>query len=304
MRDAGATAVEEMGYTLANGLAYVDELVRRGGDANEFGRRLSFFFYVHMDLFEEIAKFRAARRLWAKLLVERYGVTDPKAQQFRFGVVCGGSSLTASQPLNNVVRVAIENLAAVFGGAQSIFTCAYDEAFQIPTEQSAELALRTQQIIAHESGVAGSVDPLGGSYLIEELTDRMEEEIRAVIDELDDYGGVVPAIEDGYLQARIARRAKERKELVDSGERVVVGVNRYTDDRPAEIGEMFTLDPESSTRTREKLERLRAERDQKAVDQSLAALSRAAAVDDENLMPYLVECCHAEATVGEMVARC
>ncbi|MCP5029780.1 MAG: methylmalonyl-CoA mutase, partial [Actinomycetia bacterium] len=212
--------------------------------ANAFGRRLSFFFYVHMDLFEEVAKFRAARRLWAKLMAERHGVTDPKAQQFRFGVVCGGSSLTASQPLNNVIRVSIENLAAVFGGAQSIFTCAYDEAFQIPTEQSSELALRTQQIIAHESGVAGSVDPLGGSYLVEELTDRMEEGIQAVIDELDDYGGVVSAIEDGYLQARIARRAKERKEMVDSGDRVVVGVNRYSDDRPPEIGEMFTLDPE------------------------------------------------------------
>ncbi|MCP3935524.1 MAG: methylmalonyl-CoA mutase [Actinomycetia bacterium] len=302
VRDAGATAVEEMGYTLANGLAYVDELTRRGGDANTFGRRLSFFFYVHMDLFEEVAKFRAARKLWAKLMAERYGVTDPKAQQFRFGVVCGGSSLTASQPLNNIVRVAVENLAAVFGGAQSIFTCAYDEAFQIPTEQSAEVALRTQQIIAHESGVAGSVDPLGGSYLVEELTDRMEEGIQEVIIELDDYGGVVAAIEDGYLQARIARRAKERKEMIDSGDRVVVGVNRYADDRPAEIGEMFALDPESSTRTLDKLERLRIERDQSRVDGTLAALAAAAATDHENLMPLLVDCCHAEATVGEMVA--
>ena len=302
VRDAGATAVEEMGYTLANGLAYVDELLRRGGDANAFGRRLSFFFYVHMDLFEEVAKFRAARRLWAKLMVERYGVTDEKAQQFRFGVVCGGSSLTASQPLNNVVRVAIENMAAVFGGAQSIFTCAYDEAFQIPTEQSAELALRTQQIVAHESGVAGSVDPLGGSYLVEELTDRMEEEIQAVINELDEYGGVVAAIEDGYLQARIARRARERKELVDSGERVVVGVNRYSDDMPTQIGETFALDPESSSRTLSKLEQLRAERDQPRADNALEALGVAAATDDENLMPLLVDCCHAEATVGEMVA--
>ncbi|MCP4222738.1 MAG: methylmalonyl-CoA mutase [Actinomycetia bacterium] len=301
VRDAGATAVEEMGYTLANGLAYVDELTRRGGDANAFGRRLSFFFYVHMDLFEEVAKFRAARRLWAKLMAERHGVTDPKAQQFRFGVVCGGSSLTASQPLNNVIRVSIENLAAVFGGAQSIFTCAYDEAFQIPTEQSSELALRTQQIIAHESGVAGSVDPLGGSYLVEELTDRMEEGIQAVIDELDDYGGVVSAIEDGYLPARIARRAKERKEMVDSGDRVVVGVNRYSDDRPPEIGEMFTLDPESSSRIIAKLERLRAERDQSRVDETLTALAAGAATDDRNLMPLLVDCCHAEATVGEMV---
>ena len=302
VRDAGATAVEEMGYTLANGLAYVEELTRRGGDANEFGRRLSFFFYVHMDLFEEVAKFRAARRLWAKLMAERFGVTDPKAQQFRFGVVCGGSSLTASQPLNNVVRVSVETLAAVFGGAQSIFTCAYDEAFQIPTEQSAELALRTQQIIAHESGVAGSVDPLGGSYLVEELTDKMEQAIAAVIDELDAYGGVMPAIEDGYLQARIARRAKERKESVDSGERVVVGVNRYSDDRPSGIGETFTLDPGSSSRSLDKLTALRAERNQARTDETLRALSAAAVSDDQNLMPLLVDCCHAEATVGEMVA--
>ncbi len=307
VRDAGATAVEEVGYTLANGLAYVEELQRRGGDPNHFGRRLSFFFYVHMDLFEEVAKFRAGRRLWAKLMAERCGVTDPKAQQFRFGVVCGGSSLTASQPLNNVVRVTVENLAAVLGGAQSIFTCAYDEAFQIPTTESAELALRTQQIIAEESGVAASVDPLGGSYLVEQLTDAMEAEIMAVISELDDYGGVVGAIEDGYLQAKIARRAKERKEQVDSGERPVVGVNMYADDRRPEIGETFSVDPESSARTIEKLEHLRAERDQARVDDALGALAEVAAVDDPsdsdaNLMPQLVECCHAEATVGEMVA--
>ncbi|MDH4280439.1 MAG: methylmalonyl-CoA mutase family protein, partial [Acidimicrobiia bacterium] len=302
VRDAGATAVEEMGYTLANGLAYVEELQRRGGDPNHFGRRLSFFFYVHMDLFEEVAKFRAGRRLWAKLMAERCGVTDPKAQQFRFGVVCGGSSLTASQPLNNVVRVTVENLAAVLGGAQSIFTCAYDEAFQIPTTESAELALRTQQIIAEESGVAASVDPLGGSYLVEQLTDAMEAEILAVITELDEYGGVVPAIEDGYLQAKIARRARERKEQIDSGERPIVGVNIYDDDRRPDIGETFTLDPESSCRTIEKLERLRAERDQARVGEALAGLAELAAVDDVNLMPRIIECCHAEATVGEMVA--
>jgi methylmalonyl-CoA mutase, N-terminal domain len=185
VRDAGCTAVEEMAYTLANGLAYVDELIRRGGDVAKFARRLSFFFYVHMDLFEEACKFRAGRRLWAKLLRSRYGVTDEKALHFRFGVVCGGSSLVAAQPYNNIVRVAIENLAAVLGGAQSIFTCAYDEAFQIPTEFSAELALRTQQIVQHESGVAATVDPLGGSYYVEWLTDRMEEGMRGVMDEID-----------------------------------------------------------------------------------------------------------------------
>jgi methylmalonyl-CoA mutase N-terminal domain/subunit len=302
VRDAGATAVEEMGFTIANGLAYVDELIARGGDPDEFGRRLSFFFYVHMDLFEEVAKFRAGRRLWARLMRERYGVTDERAQQFRFGVVCGGSSLTAQQPLNNVVRVTVENLAAVLGGAQSIFTCAYDEAFQIPTEASAELALRTQQVIAHESGVANSVDPLGGSYLVEELTDRTEAGIEAVIAELDAVGGVIPAVESGWLQARIARRARERKEDVDAGRRIVVGVNAYRSDDPPAVGEMFTHDPDSARRVVEELTRLREERDAGAVERSLQRLRVAAGDDTTNLMPLLVECCHAEATVGEMVS--
>lgn len=301
VRDAGSTAVEEMGFTLANGLAYVDEIIARGGDPNHFGRRLSFFFYVHMDLFEEICKFRASRRLWATLLRDRYGVTDERALQFRFGVVCGGSSLTAQQPLNNVARVTLETLAAVLGGAQSIFTCAYDEAFQIPTEQSAELALRTQQIIAYESGVANSVDPLGGSYLVEELTDRMEGEIAAIIEELRAYGGVIRAIEDGYLQARIARRAKERKEATDSGKRIVVGVNRYQSEVEAKVGETFRADPAIAERVMAKLQALRDQRDNARVEKTLRALDTAAGDDSANLLPYLIDCCHAEATVGEMV---
>ena len=216
VRDAGATAVEEMAYTLANGLAYVDELIARGGDVEKFAKRLSFFFYVHMDFFEEVCKFRAARRLWARLLRERYGVSDAKALHFRFGVVCGGSSLTAAQPYNNVIRVAVETMAAVMGGAQSIFTAAFDEALQMPTEFSAELALRTQQIIAYESGIANTVDPLGGSHLVEFLTDQMEREMERVMGEIDAYGGVVRAIEEGWLQARIAERALERKRDIDS----------------------------------------------------------------------------------------
>ena len=207
MRDAGATAAEEMAYTLANGLAYVDELRSRGGDVEKFAKRLSFFFYVHMDFFDEIAKFRAGRRLWARFMKERYGVKDPKAQHFRFGVVCGGSSLVAPQPYNNVVRVAIETMAAVFGGAQSIFTCAFDEAFQIPTEFSAELAVRTQQIIAYESGIGRTVDPLGGSYFVEQHTDRMEEMITKVMSEIDAYGGVDPG-DRGRLDAAAAGRAR------------------------------------------------------------------------------------------------
>ena len=303
VRDAGSTAVEELGYTLANGLAYVEELTRRGGDATKFARRLSFFFYVHMDFFEEVCKFRAARRLWARLLEERFGVTDPKAQRFRFGVVCGGSSLTAAQPYNNIVRVGVETMAATLGGAQSVFTCAYDEAFQIPTEFSAEIALRTQQIVAYESGISKTVDPLGGSYYVEWLTDRMEEETRKVIQEIDDYGGVEKAIEDGYLQSRIAERAHERKQKVDRGETVIVGQNYFRrEDQTDDFGEVFKVDPDASRKVQEKYQRLISERDQAGVEQSLQALAGAAARDDENLMPYLIDCCHAYATVGEMVA--
>jgi methylmalonyl-CoA mutase N-terminal domain/subunit len=302
VRDAGATAVEEMAYTLANGLAYVDELLRRGGDISKFAQRLSFFFYVHNDFFEEVCKFRAGRRLWAKLLRERYGVEDPNALRFRFGVVCGGSSLTAAQPYNNVVRVGTETMAAVLGGAQSIFTCAFDEAFQIPTEHSAEIALRTQQIVAYETGIARTVDPLGGSYYVEWLTDQMEERIRAVMAEIDEYGGVIPAIESGYLQARIAERGHSRKRAIDSGETVVVGQNFFRhDDQAGQVGEVFRLDPAASAKVIEKYEAVLARRDRDAVDRSLRDLTAAAAGDTENVMPHLVRCCLAYATVGEMV---
>jgi len=302
VRDAGATAVEELGYTLANGLAYVDELIRRGGDATRFARRLSFFFYVHMDFFEEICKFRAARRLWPRLLEERFGITDPKAQLFRFGVVCGGSSLVAAQPYNNIVRVGIETMAATLGGAQSVFTCAYDEAFQIPTEFSAEIALRTQQIVAYESGLSKTVDPLGGSYYVEWLTDRMEQETRAVIESIDAYGGVEKAIEDGYLQSRIAQRAHERKQKVDRGETVIVGQNAFRrEDQSDDFGEVFKVDPDAARKVQEKYQRIKEQRDGAAVERSLQALAVVAARDDENIMPYLIDCCHAYATVGEMV---
>ncbi len=304
VRDAGATAVEEMAYTLANGLAYVDELRARGGDVEKFAKRLSFFFYVHMDFFEEVCKFRAGRRLWARLMKERYGVADPKAQHFRFGVVCGGSSLVAPQPHNNIVRVAVETMAAVMGGAQSIFTCAFDEAFQIPTEFSAEIAVRTQQMIAYESGIARTVDPLGGSYFVEQHTDRMEAAIEDVMREIDAYGGVIKAIEDGWLQMRLAERAMERKVRTDTGETVVVGQNHFRrDDARGEVGETFRLDPGVASRVLEKYERLMQTRNAAEVERSLERLGEAARDDRENLMPYLVECCHAYATVGEMVER-
>jgi len=304
VRDAGCTAVEEMAYTLANGFAYVDELLRRGGDATKFAKRLSFFFYVHMDLFEEVAKFRSGRRIWAKLLKERYGVTDDKALHFRFGVVCGGSSLTASQPYNNIVRVGIETMAAVMGGAQSIFTCAYDEAFQIPTEFSAEIALRTQQIVAYESGISKTVDPLGGSFYVEHLTNRMEEEILKVMGEIDTYGGVESAIEDGWLQMRLAERARERRKKVDSLETVIVGQNAFRrDNQTDDYGEIFRLDPTAAAKVTEKFNAIRSTRNNMAAQASLDRLAAAAANDRENLMPQLIDCCHAYATVGEMVAR-
>ncbi len=303
VRDAGATAAEEMAYTLANGLAYVDELRARGGDVEKFAKRLSFFFYVHMDFFDEIAKFRAGRRLWARLMKERYGAKDPKAQHFRFGVVCGGSSLVAPQPYNNVARVAVETMAAVLGGAQSIFTCAFDEAFQIPTEFSAELAVRTQQIIAYESGIGRTVDPLGGSYFLEQHTDRMEAQIVQVMNEIEAYGGVIPAIEDGWIQMRLAERGLQRKLDTDSGQTVIVGQNHFRKEgEEIRVGEVFTLDPTVAQRALEKFQRVLDTRQQSAVDASVARLTAAAARDSENVMPYLVECCHAYATVGEMVA--
>ena len=262
MRDAGVNETEELGFTLANGLAYVDELVRRGADPNKFARRLSFFFYVHMGFFEEIAKFRAGRRLWARLLRERYGITDPKALMFRFGVVCGGSSLSASQPYNNIARVALENMSAVFGGAQSVFTCAYDEAFQIPTEFSAETALRTQQIVAYETGITKSVDPLGGSYYVEWLTDRMEEQAEHIIKELEEYGGVEKAIEEGFIQSRIAESAHQRKVRKDRGEDVVVGENYYRSENEAnDFGEIFQLDSQATDKIISRLNAIRDQRD-------------------------------------------
>ena len=303
VRDAGSTAAEEMAYTLANGLAYVDELCARGGDVEKFAKRLSFFFYVHMDFFEEIAKFRAGRRLWARFMKERYGVQDPKAQQFRFGVVCGGSSLVAQQPYNNVIRVAVETMAAAFGGAQSIFTCALDEAFQLPTDFSAELALRTQQVIAHESGIARSVDPLGGSYLLEQQTDLMEQKIVEIMEEVDSYGGVIKAIEEGWMQARLAQSALQRKLDTDSGETVIVGHNYFKkENEDMKAGDVFTLDPTVAKRATEKFETLLDTRNQVEVDKTLAKLAKAAADDSENVMPYLIDCCHAYVSVGEMVA--
>jgi methylmalonyl-CoA mutase N-terminal domain/subunit len=228
-------------------------------------------------------------------------LTDPKALMFRFGVVCGGSSLTAAQPYNNIARVALENVAAVLGGAQSIFTCAYDEAFQIPTEFSAKTALRTQQLVAYESGISKTVDPLGGSYYVEWLTDQMEEEMRRIITEIELYGGVEKAVEEGYIQQRVAESARARKRAKDSGELVVVGENYFNEQEgESAFGEAFVLDPAAGKRVIEKLQRIRDTRDNAGVKRALSALTKAAQSDRDNVMPYIVDCCHAYATVGEI----
>ncbi len=302
-RDAGATAVQEMAYTLADAITYVEACRDRGLDVDRFGRQLSFYFYTHSDLFEEVAKYRAGRRLWATIMKERFGATDPRAQMFRFGVVCGGSTLTAQQPYNNVVRVAYQTLASVLGGVQSVFTAAWDEPFAIPTEQSAELALRTQQVLAYETNVPSVVDPMGGSYFIEALTDKTEAEIRKIIDRIEQAGGMVACIEKGVIQREIAQEAYRYQGRVESGEQTVVGVNRFSRPEPERSQfELYESDPEIGARQSEKLAQVRRQRDQARVDCALAALSEAARSDNVNLMPLIGEAVKAYASMGEICA--
>jgi methylmalonyl-CoA mutase N-terminal domain/subunit len=297
MREAGATAVQEVGFTLANALEYVRVAVEAGLGVDSFGPRLSFFFASHNDLFEEAAKFRAARRLWARLARERFGAGDATAR-LRFHTQTGGVTLQAQQPLNNVVRVTVQALAAVLGGTQSLHTNGYDEALALPTEQSATLALRTQQIIACESGMDRVVDPLAGSWYVESLTDRIEAGARALIEEVDALGGAARAIERGFFQEAIARSAYELQKRQESGEVVVVGVNRFTDDSPPpkiETPDYSAL--EAGQRAR--LEQARRRRDAAAVSLSLDALRRAAE-GTAPLMPPILEAVRARATLGEI----
>ncbi|HWU38481.1 MAG TPA: methylmalonyl-CoA mutase family protein [Candidatus Acidoferrum sp.] len=297
-RDAGATAVQEMGYTLADAIAYLQACVDRGLDVDAIARQISFFFYTHMDFFEEVAKYRAGRRLWAKIMRERFGAKDPRSWMFRFGCVCGGSTLTVQQPLNNVVRVAYEAMAAVLGGVQSMFTTAYDEAFALPTEESAELALRTQQILAFETGVPSVADPLGGSWFIEALTDKMEAEIAALIQRVEKMGGMVAAIEEGLIQREIAQEAYRQQQRVESGEKVVVGVNRFARPEEPKVA-LYEPDPQILGRQRERLARVKVQRDAGRVAETLRNLTEAAR-GTANLMPFLIECVKAYCTVGEM----
>jgi methylmalonyl-CoA mutase N-terminal domain/subunit len=298
IREAGATAAQELAFTLADGLAYVQATIERGLHVDEFAPRLSFFFNAHNDLFEEVAKYRAARRIWARTLHERFGAQNPRSLWLRFHAQTAGCSLTAQQPENNIVRTAIQALAAILGGCQSLHTNSMDEALALPSEKAVTIALRTQQIIAEESGVANTVDPLGGSYFVEALTNRMEEECLAYFRRIEDLGGVIPAIRRGFFQSEIADAAYRYQREIDSGRRGVIGVNRYAIKTPLEIP-ILEMDPHGEARHLERLNRVRATRDNALVKQRLEAL-REAALGTENLMPPILDCVRAYATIGEM----
>jgi methylmalonyl-CoA mutase N-terminal domain/subunit len=298
IREAGSTASQEVAFTLADGIAYVDAAIKAGLDVDDFGPRLSFFFNAHNDLFEEVAKYRAARRVWAKIMRERFGAKNPKSLMLRFHTQTGGSTLTAQQPDNNVVRVAIQALAAVLGGTQSLHTNSRDEALALPTEESVRIALRTQQIIAYESGAADTVDPLAGSYYVESLTDRIEEEALAYLKRIDDLGGAVRAIEQGYIQQEIQDAAYAYQMAIESGDRVVVGLNKFQVKEGPPKG-LLRVDPSVGEGQVKKLKELRARRDNAAVKASLAALDKGAK-GDENLMPLILDAVRKYATLGEV----
>lgn len=301
VREAGATAVQELAFTLANALVYVQAAIVRGLDIDDFAPRLSFFFSAHNNFFQEIAKFRAARRLWARIMKERFGAQNPKSWGLRFGIGCAGSTLRAEQPHNNVVRVAYEALSTVLGGAQSIFTCAWDEPFALPSAESAQLALRTQQILAHETGIIDVVDPLAGSYYVESLTNQIEEETRKLMDDVESQSGMIPAIQSGRIQKMILDQAYKEQIEIQSGERVIVGFNRFQSDEGKRKLDLYRPNPQDFQRQVERLHRVKAERDGEGVQHVLSEL-RQAAQGKENLMPYLIEAVRQYATLGEMTA--
>jgi methylmalonyl-CoA mutase, N-terminal domain len=298
IREAGSTAVQEIAFTLANGLAYCRAAVEAGLSPDEFGERLSFFFNAHNHFFQEVAKFRAARRLWATLLRERLGVTNERALTLRFHAQTGGSTLTAQQPENNVVRVAIQALSAVCGGAQSLHTNSFDEALALPTVHAARIALRTQQILQHEAGGTDTADPLGGSFFIEELTDELEARALELIDHIEELGGAVAAVEAGFVQGEIEEAAYRYSQQVEGNERVVVGVNRFEEADGEQI-EIHHLDPEIERRQLERTARVRAERNADAAAAALADVRRVTG-GDANLLPPMREALHAGCTVGEI----
>jgi methylmalonyl-CoA mutase N-terminal domain/subunit len=303
IREAGATAIQEVAFTLADGIAYVEAAVRAGLAVDDFAPRLSFFFNAHNDLFEEVAKFRAARRVWARIMKERFGARSPKSQMLRFHTQTGGSTLTAQQPDNNVVRVTVQALAAVLGGTQSLHTNSRDEALALPSEDAVRIALRTQQILAFESGVAETVDPLAGSWYVESLTNSIEDGVLAYIERIDSLGGAVKAIEQGYIQQEIQDSAYAHQMDVERGERIVVGLNKFQVKEPAPKG-LLRVDPSVGERQVERLRELRGRRDGARVGKALSALGEAARDDpsrgDSNLMPPILEAVRSYATLGEI----
>jgi methylmalonyl-CoA mutase N-terminal domain/subunit len=298
IREAGATAVQEVAFTLANAIAYVEAGVGAGLPVDRLGQRLSFFFAAHNDFLEEIAKFRAARRLWARLMRDRFGATAPRAMQMRFHTQTAGSTLTAQQPDNNVVRVALQALSAVLGGTQSLHCNGRDEALALPTEEAAKIALRTQQIIASESGVTNTADPVGGAWAIEQRTDQIEQEARALIDRIETAGGTLAAIEAGQIQRQIQDAAYAAQQAVDRGDQIIVGVNRYGSDEPAAI-ELLKIEPETERRQQAAVARVRQQRDAAACAAALDAVERAAR-DHINLVPPIIDAVESRATLGEI----
>ena len=299
IREAGSNAVQELAFTLLDGFAYVEACVARGMDVDDFAPRLSFFFNAHLDFFEEIAKYRAARRIWARELRERYGAKNPRSWLMRFHTQTAGVSLTAQQPEVNIVRTALEALAAVLGGTQSLHTNSFDEALALPTEDAVRIALRTQQVIAHETGVVNTIDPLGGSYYLEDLTNRLEEEAYDYFCRVRELGGVIPAIEENFFQREIAEASFRYQAEVEAEQRIVVGVNRYVreDEPPVEI---LRIDPDLEGTQVDRVRAVRERRDQARAEERLAALKAAAARDDVNLMPLIVDAARDYVTMGEL----
>jgi methylmalonyl-CoA mutase N-terminal domain/subunit len=298
IREAGSTAVQELAFTLADGLAYVDEAINRGLNVDDFAPRLSFFFNAHNDLFEEVAKYRAARRIWAKEMKERFKAKNPRSWWLRFHTQTAGCALTAQQPENNIVRVTIQALAAVLGGTQSLHTNSMDEALALPSAKAVRIALRTQQILAHESGVANTIDPVGGSYFIEALTNQMEEECYKYFDKIDALGGVIPAIEKGFFQREIANAAYQYQKEIEEKKRTIVGINDYILDQPMRI-ELLKMDPEGERRQLARLNEIKSKRDNKKATEYLATL-KSKADGEENLMPHIINCVREYCTLGEI----
>jgi methylmalonyl-CoA mutase, N-terminal domain len=299
IREAGSNAVQELAFTLANGFAYVDAGIERGLDVDDFAPRLSFFFNAHLDFFEEIAKYRAARRIWARELRDRYGAKNPRSWLMRFHTQTAGVSLTAQQPEVNIVRTALEAMAAVLGGTQSLHTNSFDEALALPTENAVRLALRTQQVIAHETGVVNTIDPLGGSYYLEDLTNRLEAEARDYFDRIEKLGGVIEAIKENFQQREIAEASFRYQAEVEARQRIIVGVNRYQLSDEPEL-EILRIDPSLEQKQVDRVQALRAGRDGAAVEAALARLKEGAAREDVNLMPLLVDAARDYVTMGEM----